>query len=348
MTPHITRILEAGNSAPSGENCQPWRFVAGESSIEVWNRPERDRSPYNWGQRGSYIAIGAAIENIVLAAGTEGFSAQIQYFPGPADHVATISLTSGGLRDELADVIAQRVTNRKPYRKVSLTTEQRKTILAASQTSQDPELRFVEAPKEIVALGRIGSINEEIMLANEALHSFFFSHINWTKREHDRNTTGFYIKTLELPPPAVLIFKLLRSWRRARFLCRLGINRFIARVNGTTNASASAIGAIAVSGIEPLDFVRAGRLLERVWLSATRSGLSMQPLTGVFFFKLLCDDRSIDLFSKTERSVIESGCTDAQQIFGIENKRIVAMFRIGPSKPPSARSSRFPLESALS
>ncbi len=348
MTPHITRILEAGNSAPSGENCQPWRFVAGDSSIEIWNRPERDRSAYNWGQRGSYVAIGAAIENMVLAAGAEGFNTRIEYFPGAEDHVATLVLIPGGVRDALADAIARRVTNRKSYRKVPLTSEQRESLLAASQTAQDPELRLMEDPQDIAALGRAGSINEEIMLANETLHNFFFSHINWTKREDDRNTTGFYIKTLELPPPAVLVFKLLRVWSRARFLCGLGLNRLVARINGTTNATASAIGVIATSGTEPIDFVRAGRLLERTWLSATLSGLSMQPLTGVFFFKLLCDDPSIDLFSNTERDVIEKGCADAQRISGIRDKRIIAMFRIGHAKPPSARSSRFPLESALS
>ena len=78
---HLREILEAAIRAPSGENCQPWRFVLKGESVELWNRPERDQSLYNWGQRASYMAHGAALENLVLAAGARGFGADVAYFP---------------------------------------------------------------------------------------------------------------------------------------------------------------------------------------------------------------------------------------------------------------------------
>src|SRR3990167_10630915 len=79
MPPHIERILTAANSAPSGENCQPWRFVVSGDTVDVYLRPERDKSAYNWGQRGSLMACGAALENLVLAAGQGGYHAKGEF-----------------------------------------------------------------------------------------------------------------------------------------------------------------------------------------------------------------------------------------------------------------------------
>ena len=59
----IQRILEAGIQAPSGENCQPWRFRSRNDFIDLFNLPERDTSLYSWGQRASYFAHGTLLEN---------------------------------------------------------------------------------------------------------------------------------------------------------------------------------------------------------------------------------------------------------------------------------------------
>ncbi len=85
VSPEFERILTAGNSAPSGENCQPWHFVVRGASIEVHLLPERDQSAYAWGQRASYLANGAAIENMVIAASAEGYRVIVNYFPTPND-----------------------------------------------------------------------------------------------------------------------------------------------------------------------------------------------------------------------------------------------------------------------
>ena len=45
------RILSSAILAPSGENCQPWKFEVKGSNIDVMNVKERDQSLYNWDQR---------------------------------------------------------------------------------------------------------------------------------------------------------------------------------------------------------------------------------------------------------------------------------------------------------
>ncbi len=345
ISPDLKRILEAGNNAPSGENCQPWHFIVRGNTVEVHLLPERDQSAYSWGKRASYLANGAAIENIVIAASVEGYRADVNYFPTGNDmlHIATISLMEDMAvhKDSLAAYTDVRISNRKSYKKQSLTDDERVALLAV-----DPVV-LVESSKEIGILGRVGSTNEEVMLANRALHQFFFSHVSWTKEEDEKKKIGFFIKTLELPPPAEIMFKVFRNWSIMRILGAIGFNRIVARQNGATNASVAAIGGFMIPGIEPLDFVKIGRTIERFWLTATSLGLSLQPLTGVLFFKLKIAGGEEEVFSVREKGLIMNAYGRAAEIFKAGDRHIAFMFRIGRGDAPSARAVRFPLEDVV-
>lgn len=350
ITSDIERILEAGNDAPSGENCQPWHFVVRGNTIEIHLLPERDQSAYSWGQRASYLANGAAIENMVVAASAEQYRADVDYFPDPNDiwHVAKIALHKdlNIKTDPLTASIKRRITNRKPYAKNPLTNEERGILLTA--VAQDG-VHFVltEEREDIERLGRAGSTNEEVMLANRSLHQFFFSHVSWTKEEDEKKKIGFYIKTLELPPPAEKMFKLFSNWPAMRILVMLGFNRIVAKQNGATNASAAAIGAFVIDRIEPLDFVKLGRAVERFWLTVTSLGLSLQPLAGVLFFKLRIDGGEKEVFSSHEQKLISGSYQEASRIFQADNGHVAFMFRIGRGDTASAHAIRFPLADAV-
>ena len=71
--------------APSGENCQPWRFIVDGDKIKIFNIPERDTSLYNVLQFGSFVAHGALIENMLIASSAVGCRGIIQLFPDPRD-----------------------------------------------------------------------------------------------------------------------------------------------------------------------------------------------------------------------------------------------------------------------
>ena len=349
MAPHIERILTAANSAPSGENCQPWRFVVSGDTVDVYLRPERDKSAYNWGQRGSLMACGAALENLVLAAGQEGYHANVEFkLTENPIHVASVELSKGSQGDILAGAIMERVTNRRPYSREPLSLPQRDAILRAASAVVGPSVRLVGDREHVEILGRVGAMNEEVMLTNRAVHDFFFDHINWTKEDDDRETVGFFIDTLDLAPPARVVFRLLRNWKTAKILTTLGIHKLIGKENGRSNASASAIAIIGSEGTGPLDYVLAGRMLERIWLSATAQGLSLQPLTGILFFNLLVASGESSPFSIAQERVIRSGAEKIEHILK-NGHRPLAMVRIGKAEgPPTARSSRFPLSVALS
>ncbi len=347
LSPDFERILEAGNNAPSGENCQPWHFVVRGDAVEVRLLPERDQSAYSWGQRASYFAVGAAIENMLIAATAEGYRTTIAYFPELSDewHVADIRFIKDAniVPDPLATQVMNRTTNRKPYAKDALSADERAALFLAAKQSNG-HLFLAEERAAVDRLGRIGAINEEVMLANHFLHEFFFDHVSWTQEEDERKKVGFYIKTLELPPPAEAMFKVFRHWSIMRVLSAIGFNRVVAGINAKQNAAASAIGAITVAGTDPLDFVQAGRATERVWVTATSVGLSFQPLSGILFFKLKIDAGEDAIFSPGARELITGACQEIAQIFKTGGEPIAFVFRLGHGGQPTARAARFPLE----
>ena len=349
ISPDLERILNAGNQAPSGENCQPWHFVVRGQTIEVHLLPERDQSAYSWGQRASYLANGAAIENIVIAASAEHYRAEVKYFPNADDpqHVVTISLIKDPRLqiDPLAGFIDARISNRKAYQKDSLTPEERMALIRSG--GGEESITLIDAVDALKRLGRVGATNEEVMLANRSLHNFFFSHVSWTKEEDEEKKIGFYIKTLELPPPAQAMFKAFRHWKVMRLFNKIGFNRAVAKQNAATNASAAAMGAFMINRTEPLDFVKVGRAVERLWLTATSLGLSFQPLTGVLFFKLKIAGGEVGAFSSQEQKLIMSAYAEASQILKAGERHIAFIFRVGRGDTPSAHAVRFPLEDVV-
>lgn len=347
----IRTILEAAIQAPSGENAQPWSFKVSGTTIELYNLPDRDRSVYNWEQRASYVAHGALLENLTIAAQARGYAVQINLFPdGPKSNlVAQIKLAQTKPTTEtLYPFISERKTNRKPYKITQLTQAQKGEILSAQKITNQAEIRLIENREQIKTLARVGSSNEEVMLSNKDLHSFFFSHITWTQKEDDEKKIGFYIKTLELPPPAEIMFKLLRKWTVMKIFDAIGFPKVVGKQNAAVNAQCAAIGGIFIDDSNPESYIATGKLLERTWLIVTKLGLSLQPLAGLLFMHLSLFQGDTARFTEKNSQIIKEQYGKVVEIFNTQNKIPVLMFRIGDGGEPSARAARFRLEQTLS
>lgn len=347
-TNDINRIVEAGALAPSGENAQPWRFQVIGNTIRVFNIPERDQSLYNWGQRASMVAHGAAIENMVVAAAHLGYKTTVSLLPNSEepDLVAVIQLRkAAGTNQPLYAAIARRHTNRKPYRTIALTREERTRLLGAVETIEGGKLLLVEEPGVVRRLAEAASKNEVILLENRPLHRFFFSHINWTEEEELTRRVGFYVKTLELAPPQLVAFKAFRHWPLLQLLNKaLGVAQFVARENAKVYAQAAAMGAIVIPQNEPADFIAAGRIMERVWLEATRNEVRLQPLTGVLFLSQRVTVGEVGQLSSSHIALVRDTYRVIADAFGVSRGVIAVLFRIGKGEEPSARSMKIPIE----
>ena len=130
----LKNIIEDGTHGISGDNSQPWKFETSGADLDIFNLPDRDNPILNVRQRGSYVAHGSLIENIVISAKQYGYSASVALFPDTGKNNLTARLIFVKTRAEkapLSDYIKKRATNRKPYEKRLLNPEHKKELLEA-------------------------------------------------------------------------------------------------------------------------------------------------------------------------------------------------------------------------
>ncbi len=346
----IYKILEAGGKAPSGSNSQPWRFKINGNQIEILALPEKDHPILNFRHRGTWVAHGALIENIIIAANALGYHTEVFYPPLLPESKTTAKITLSEtvvINKDLYEAIFHRATNRKPYLLEALNKEQKIELLKQAQNVNSGEFILIEDVQKIRELAKASSANEILMLEEQSLHKLFFEEIVWTEEEERRKQHGLYLKTMELKPPADKILKLLSNWRLMSLLAKLGFAKKIAKTNEESYAACPAIGAIIIENNDD-QFLSAGRIMERVWLTATKLGLSCHLMTGVIFF---WQQLSIDpnFISKTHANLIEESYQQIAKTAGVEktNKIVALLMRIGQADKPSGHSSKVPIKNLI-
>jgi hypothetical protein len=343
----IKKILETAIHAPSGENCQPWEFAVSEDEIRIFNVPARDPSLFNARQRASMVAHGALIENIMIASSALGFDAQLTLFPDSVSHdyIAAVDLRATEPKNEpLYQYIKERNTNRKQYKPVALTTEQKAVLTERAGRLHTGKVRLVETNHEKHILCDAISLNDSIVFVNPHIHRFFFDHIRWDEREARKRGDGLDIRTLEISPFQSIGFRLLKNWSLVTALNKVGLSKGIALKAKNLCRSASAIGILMVEGDSRENYIAGGRLLQRVWLEAARMGLSFHPMAGIaFLMQRVIRGETEDLAQQHIRR-LEIANEKIRSIFKLKNETIVMIFRVGQGDPPSARSERLPLE----
>lgn len=341
---NVRHILEIAVLAPSGDNAQPWRFVVRGGALFLYNMSERDASLYNFRQRGSFLAHGAVLENIVVIAPSFGLVAEATPFPipGDSDCTARVEFAPTAIReDPLLPFVERRATNRKPYEPRPLLAEHREALLAASQGVSGLTTHLVEERQRVGLLAAAISVSDRLILENRTIHDGIFKSIRWTRAE-ERTTPGLYIRTLELVPPQRAMFRLFRHWPIVSALNRLGAARFLASQTAKLYATASAIGVIAIDGDGDVGFLRAGQALQRVWLTATKLGLSLQPITAVAYLGQRVAVGEAEALAPYQIELVRRAEARIREVAGIERGTIAMIFRVGYSGGPSARSSKLP------
>ncbi|HQF57468.1 MAG TPA: hypothetical protein PK831_03150 [Candidatus Magasanikbacteria bacterium] len=340
----ILNILKAAVRAPSGDNSQPWRFeVSNNNNIKIYNLPEKDNPIFNYKQRGSHIAHGALIENIIIAAKENGMNVKVNLFPQgtSSDFIAEIDLLPDQSikKDPLFEFIFKRAINRKHYKDKLLTDEEKKFIFDDLKEIDNGKIILIEDKNKVEKLGKAFSINEVVMLENKFLHKYFFNDVRWTDEQEREHKTGLYAKTMELKPPELAVFKILSHWRINKILCKLGIAKFIAKENAKGYGTGT-IGAIIMKDGSPESYIKAGMIMQRIWLKATQLGLSLHPVTGVVFMMMSINENKNEAFSDVHVDLLKKAYFEIKDNLGINEGEITITFKIGDGGKSSGYSSR--------
>jgi len=338
----LRKIIEAGTRAPSGDNCQPWRFQGGKDSIDLFNVPNQDNSLYNYRQRASLIALGACLENMLIAAADLGLAAQVDYFPEPDDerHVARVTLSQGtNLSDSLYPAIAERTINRKKFTGGVLAPEQTLALEAAAGKVPGATLLLHQDARKISEAADLVACSDRLVFENPSLHGFLFNHLRWTPEQVEVSRDGMDIMTLELAPQDKLFFPLLKHFNFVRLMQRFGATRLVAANARKLMLSASAAGLISIATGSDTSWVNAGRLLERVWLEATRIGLSFHLMTGITLLLQKIREGDVTGLSESNLELLNKADVLLSKLAG-DTAITALLFRVGFCSLPSGRSLR--------
>ena len=342
----IDSILRAASLAPSPDNNQPWGFGSGDGEVQVYHRRDRAvlsdvRDLFSW------LAIGAAVENIVLAAGAEGLSAEVEYHlpvheTESGEHVATIRLGPGGEADPLADRIEARHTNRQPFT-TGVPDPAALEQIRSSIRAKACELLWIAERPLIKRVAKLVATADRVRFEDRRFHDELHGMLRFTEEEVEERRDGLDIRTLEVPRPLWGVLKFLRPWRRMRVANFLGASRSFARISGKQARSTGALGLLVTGDETDEGFLEAGRSLQRTWLAATAEDLAFHTLGSLPLFLLKLD---VDRAAFTPKHALRLDRVAAalrEAVPETADRRPIMLFRLGtPKAPPSARSTRYP------
>ena len=346
----LADLLAAAALAPSGGNEQPWRWVAHGRSLSVLIDPRFGDVLLNVHDMARRLALGAAVENVVLRAHQLGL--RVKVLPGDDDGraVAELRFFPGSARvdgleprtdehDVLAAQIVRRHTNRRVASPAPLPAGAATALHDAFGSFPGCRLHLLEDARAVAEVADIVARAERLRMLHPAGHRDLVREVRWTPEEARATRDGIDLATLELTAaeragmrmlrvPAVA--RLLREWRRGHALEKLSRKAILA---------ASAVGLVTAPGARPRDHLTAGRAIQRAWLTATKLALAIQPHTTALYLFARAFGGGEAAFDAEALQELTALKARADAVMGAHDTAVF-LFRVFPACEPPARSLR--------
>jgi hypothetical protein len=282
MTDFQQRLLAAAIRAPSGDNCQPWRFrFDGEHSAVITANLNRAKSFFDFANRATALSIGAAVENMRVQAASEGWSTAVRFgHGGEKDLSAMLAFSPGAVlpsRPTRVAALFQRTVNRRPFLPVPLS----KSVLA--RLRQEPvegtTVQIINDRHTISEWARVIELADHVRYSHPVIHEELFSKILFTRRQADLVRMGLEVDRLGLGPFGGTLLRWLRPWTRMQRLSRWGLIRILAHQSALLARCTGALVLVTIpTKAAHEDWMRGGEQVERLWIQAQEIGLQTHPM----------------------------------------------------------------------
>ncbi|HVM68593.1 MAG TPA: Rv1355c family protein [Gaiellaceae bacterium] len=343
-------LVAQATLAPSAHNAQPWRFRWSDGALACEHDPSRDLPTMDFEHGATWVAFGALLENLSLAAAAVGLEARAESFPDAREPGLVLRVRfepCAVRRDPLFDWIPVRVTNRRCGPRAPL-GDAGSRLCAVAEAVPGARLQLVTSAESLDEMGALVGACDRLAAFHEAMHEETMEGLRWTRAEVEAHRDGLDVVTMELPAADRAGLALLSSWPIARALAELGGGRALEDTGRRAIASASAVGLLTMPGTTRESYLAGGRVLQRVWLDAASEGLAVQPVASLPYLFARLERGGGAGLSEAQRASLADLRARYARVLEVEPDRAeVLLFRVARAAPPTARSLRRRLEDVL-
>jgi nitroreductase len=322
-------MVSAAVLAANAHNAQPWHFRVAPDRVDLFADTTRNLGAMDPLGREMQISLGCALENLALAGPANGLAPTVRLLPDPADatHIARVDLVPARQpRSPLFAAIPKRHTSRGDYDTTRPVSQRERDALGELIDIPAIELLWFTEAADKRRFGDLTTRATEAIIADpqQAADDFAWYRTDW--HEIQAKKDGI---TIDPSGKSLIIRDLAKVLPVSR---QQNNDGWLSGTRDTQIPTAAAFGAFVVRDpLDPTARLQVGRSWQRIQLSATVSGLGMQPLCQIP--ERIDRERSAGLapdFTTAMAAMLPSG------------RHAIMTFRIGHPAGEALRSPRRP------
>jgi hypothetical protein len=349
MLQEFTALVQAAIQAPSGDNTQPWWFdLDAEQGLIIGSVAEtRDPSPMNAGQRMARIALGAAIENLLMAAPAVGFEARLEHVDNEGR--AWVRLQPGSLTvhgNPLA-VIPARVTNRRLYEHRPVPPDVLTTLRQQTPPLEAVSTHWLVEPERLKSLAELIGRADATMFGEPTMRHAFLSKVRFDLPPDAAAEEGLPLSSLELSRMDRFALRLMPRLPNYLLTNSGGLKAFASKARKLVESS-SGLCVIVAPDSEIATDLTVGRAMQRAWLALTEAGLAAQPMMSLPVLENVLDNGSPEVVATIGRERVAALSAEFRsRVPEVGTGRLAWLMRFGYAPPPSGRTGRLPVTAVI-
>lgn len=351
----MDQLVKAGGAAPSAGNSQPWRFAWKGKRLLLFHDAARSLSCWDPDRQLARLALGACVENVVLLANTAGLDTMVgRGFDGYPSLVAEFTFHRPGTKgcephawDHLAEGIADRRTYRGPGSKRPMPAALR-SLLTTTGASAGLQSHWVEDEPGLQALAGIISCAERLRLMDPEGHREFFSkEIHFPGTGKRKPLEGVPATALALPPMAEAVLRVLADPKAMGLLRGWDGGQTIGMLPVLHIGSSSGMLLLSTAAEQQEEgLLKAGRAMQRLWLTANQEGWGIQPVFAPILLKRTLNGPP-GRFAAPVAAAIAALFDQLSRLFSLQGEIPIALFRLADPEMDTVRSPRREIDQLL-
>lgn len=329
MNNDIEKLISYAILAPSPRNNQPWKFLIENNKVHLFFDPTKALPSLDPNNRESYIALGAALENLLIAAKKFNYDFSIDYFPQGETNKEEIAVVELKKRKDKKEIeyelfyfVEKRNTNRNPYTSepVSQDIIDELTRIAINGNTN---LYFIKDPivKSLTAFMTMQATQKEY--ENGSIYRDLYSTLRFSELEARQKGDGLEVKGLVRR----FITRYAYHWKILPRLNIFRISKVLSLSSKKLLEHTPIVGLLTSREVSHLEYIKGGQVWEQIALTACKYNLSTHPVSAPL---------ELPEFDTAVRT-----------IFDVESKEgLLILFRLGYG-PPAGRSPRRSVEQVI-